>query len=63
MAVININEFMGRFHELERDFALFSDAVDGDLWWDSIRFEVCYCLYDCLTGATYSQALRPGGRS
>ncbi|MFV0624651.1 hypothetical protein ACBY01_11665, partial [Sphingomonas sp. ac-8] len=34
-----------------------------DLWWDSIRFEVCYCLYDCLTGATYSQALRPGGRS
>ena len=63
MAGININEFMARFHAFERDLALFDDRADGELWWDSVRFEVCYFLYDCLTGLTYSSAHRPAGRS
>ncbi len=61
-AKININDFMTQFHMLERDLALFDQTVDRDLWWDSIRFEVCYFLYDCLTGLTYSSAHRPVGR-
>lgn len=62
-AGININDFMTRFHALERDLALFDDAVDGELWWDSVRFGVCLFMYDCLTGLTYSSAHRPAGRS
>lgn len=63
MANLNINEFMARFHLLERDLALFDNKVDGELWWDSVRCEVCNFLYDCLTGLTYSSAHRPAARS
>lgn len=56
---ININAFMRQFHQLERDLALFDADVGGELWWDSVRFEVCYFLFDCLTGLTYSSAHRP----
>lgn len=55
---ININAFMRQFHQLERDLALFDADVGGELWWDSVRFEVCYFLFDCLTGLTYSSAHR-----
>lgn len=56
---ININAFMDRFHAIERDLGLFNDRVGGELWWDSVRFDVCYYLYDCLTGLSYSSAHLP----
>jgi hypothetical protein len=54
MSWININAFMDRFHAIERELRLFESSVDGELWWDSVRFDVCYYLYGCLTGLTYS---------
>lgn len=60
---ISINDFMTRFHTLERDLGLFNDAIDGELWWDSVRYEVCYFLYDCLTALNNSSAHRPPGQS
>lgn len=59
MADININAFMARFHALERDLALFSGMADGEPWWDSVRYEVCYFLYDCLACLEHSLVYRP----
>lgn len=58
----DINAFMDRFHQLERDLRLFESRSDGLLWWDPVRFESCYFLYDRLSGLTYSSASRPAMR-
>lgn len=42
---------------------MFENRAGGDLWWDSVRFDVCHFLFDCLTGLTYSSAHRPMPRA
>jgi hypothetical protein len=56
MRRVNINDFMARFHTVERELKLFDDMAEDGLWWDSVRFDACYFLFDCLTGLQYSSA-------
>lgn len=62
MSWTDINAFMDRFHTVERQLGLFHDTIDGELWWDSVRFDVCYYLYGCLTGLPRCPAAAGQGR-
>lgn len=52
----SINDFMDRFHDVERELKLFASEANGELWWDSVRFEVCQFLYSRLTGVSHPSA-------
>jgi hypothetical protein len=56
MSQANILAFMDRFHTFERTLQLFESRVEGDLWWDAVRYDACRFLFDCLTGLRFSLA-------
>lgn len=62
-ASTDINIFMARFHAVESALGLFDQRIDEQPWWDTVRFDVCYYLYDCLSGLAYSSAHSPRPRS
>lgn len=58
MQEIDINRFMTEFHAIERDMGLFDDLVNGEPWWDTVRYNVCCYIFECMIGSSYSAANR-----
>lgn len=52
MSQVNIDIFMDRFHEFERENNLFADTVDSEPWWDTVRYDVCNFLFESLSNPT-----------
>ena len=63
MTQLNINDFMDRMHRIERDLGLFDDTVDGQLWWDTVRFETCTFIFGCLLSSSSTVYPVPDPRS
>lgn len=47
---MDIVTFTHRFFEMERRLALFGEQAQGVYWWDAVRFQVFYGVYDRLAG-------------
>lgn len=47
---MDIVQYTDKFFALERELDLFSDRVDGNSWWDAVRYEVYHLVYYHVTG-------------
>ena len=47
---MDIVRYTDKFFALERELDLFSDRVDGNSWWDAVRYEVYHMVYYHVTG-------------
>jgi hypothetical protein len=56
----NINYFMRIFHEFERDHDLFHDRVDGELWWDTVRYDVGRFIFDGIAPQEFRRSRKLG---
>lgn len=55
----DINSFMQEFHAVEQRLGLFEGMAGGQPWWDSVRYDVCCYLFECLIGSSYAAANVP----
>lgn len=53
---MNIVRFTEKFLQMEEALSLFAETVDGDSWWDIVRYDVFYRVYNTACGIDFSLA-------